>query len=182
MQLSLASLGIIAPISHLCKLACHQAHYSWTIICPCIFPDQYHWMHFITIWIDMEGGLFIKCILYFHLYDLYPNRNVFYIVSISLWSMKVNEEGRKRSQWTLNNEHPTNDKLLLYDICIMYIVCEPSMYKFYTLIKCWQKKTCSSCLAETQTLHFFSEFVLHRALFVLLSKSCANVENSALAL
>ena len=22
----------------------------------------------------------------------------------------------------------------------MYIVCEPSMYKFYTLIKCWQKK------------------------------------------
>ena len=140
MQLSLASLGIIAPISHLCKLACHQAHYSWTIICPCIFPDQYHWMHFITIWIDMEGGLFIKCILYFHLYDLYPNRNVFYIVSISLWSMKVNEEGRKRSQWTLNNEHPTNDKLLLYDICIMYIVCEPSMYKFYTLIKCWQKK------------------------------------------
>ena len=168
MQLSLASLGIIAPISHLCKLACHQAHYSWTIICPCIFPDQYHWMHFITIWIDMEGGLFIKCILYFHLYDLYPNRNVFYIVSISLWSMKVNEEGRKRSQWTLNNEHPTNDKLLLYDICIMYIVCEPSMYKFYTLIKCWQKKTCSSCLAETQTLHFFSEFVLHRALFVLL--------------
>ena len=124
-ELSLASLGIIAPF-HTCTnllfikpinpglLFAPVYFLTNTTECILSFPDQYHWMHFITIWIEMEGGLFIKCILYFHLYDLY----VSYIVSISLWSMKVNEEGRKRSPWTLNNEHPANDKLLLYDICI----------------------------------------------------------------
>ena len=42
---------------------------------------------------------------------------------------------KKRSQWTLNIQRMT-----IYSYYVIYVY-EPTMYKFYTLIKCWQKNS-----------------------------------------